>query len=159
LGLAACRQAQREGGYAAFIDPSASLHAPGLIRAGVELSRLVVIQPDVEAMGRVAVRMAESRLFGVLVIDTLGSPGFPADLPLGPWARVVRKLALAIENTGNSILLLTDGTLPRAVPLPVAQRIEVSRRGENELFARVARDQRGRLTDAVRVAWPERCVA
>jgi len=154
LALAAVRRVQSEGRLAAFIDPSASLHAPGVVRAGVELSRLIVVEPSLEALGRVAVRMAESRLFGVVVIDTLGSPSMPFEIPGGAWTRVVRRLALAVEQTENSVLLLTDRSMPRALPLPVKRRIEISRVGKKQLVARIVRDRQGRMTGPLPVDLP-----
>src|SRR3954468_7553284 len=57
LGLAACRAAQQaaveRGGsvpWCAFLDPSGTLYAPGVAAAGVELERLLVVRPSVEAL-------------------------------------------------------------------------------------------------------------
>src|SRR5690606_25143389 len=71
FALCACRAAQQASARAgapaldaqrpwcAFIDPTASLFAPGVARLGVELDRLLVVRPEVDAIERVAVRIAE----------------------------------------------------------------------------------------------------
>jgi len=61
--------------------------------------------------------------------------------PLAPRAEVlVRKLALAAEPSGATVLLLTDSTRPRAVPWPVSLRLELSRPDLRTLSVRVAKD-------------------
>ncbi|HEX2870936.1 MAG TPA: recombinase A [Polyangiaceae bacterium] len=160
LGLAACAQAQAEararGGHTpwcAFIDPSGTLYGPGVAAAGVELSRLLVVRPPLSALSRVALRLAESEAFAVVVIDLAGVVGERVSIPLGTWPRVVRRLALAIEGTGHSVLLLTREADRRPLPLPVAQRLEVSRPSADKLMVRVAKDQRGRVSSPRPVAW------
>ncbi len=159
VALAACRAAQAEarqkGGEAwcAFVDPSKTLYAPGVERSGVERSRLLVVRPELEALSRVALRIAESRVFSVVVIDTVGAPHRPLDVPLGAWARVVRRLSMAVDGSQNTVLLLTDQGAPRPLTLPVAQRIELRRQSERELLLAVAKDRRGRVSAPRRVAW------
>ncbi len=158
LSLGACRAAQVEaralGGesaWCAFLDPSSSLHAPGVARAGVELERLLLVRPTLEALGRTALRVVESKAFAVVVIDTVGSAAKPLDVSLGPWARLVRRLSLAVEGTRTTVLLLTDCARPRPLTLPVAQRLELSRKSEHELFVAVTKDRQGRTSSARRV--------
>jgi hypothetical protein len=55
----------------------------------------------------------------------------------------VRKLALAAEESGASIVLLTDSLLSSATPLPVALRLELTR-APGHLVVKVAKDRRGR---------------
>lgn len=160
LGLAACAQAQAEARargahtpWCAFIDPSGTLYGPGVAAAGVELSRLLVVRPPLAALSRVALRLAESEAFAVVVIDLAGVVGERVAIPLGTWPRVVRRLALAIEGTGHSVLLLTREADRRPLPLPVAQRLEVSRPSADKLMVRVAKDQRGRVSSPRPVAW------
>jgi recombination protein RecA len=160
LGLAACAAAQAEararGGHTpwcAFIDPSSTLYGPGVAAAGVELSRLLVVRPPLAALSRVALRLAESEAFAVVVVDLTGVVGERVPVPLGTWPRVVRRLALAIEGTGHSVLLLTREADRRPLPLPVAQRLEVSRPSADKLMVRIAKDQRGRVASARPVAW------
>jgi hypothetical protein len=162
LGLAVCAQAQAEARtrgstpWCAFIDPSGTLYGPGVAAAGVELSRLLVVRPPLAALSRVALRLAESAAFAVVVVDLTGVVGERVPVSLGTWPRVVRRLALAIEGTGHSVLLLTRESERRPLPLPVAQRLELSRPSADKLMLRVAKDQRGRVASARPVAWTRR---
>jgi hypothetical protein len=160
LGLAACAQAQAEARargnhtpWCAFVDPSGTLYGPGVAAAGVELSRLLVVRPALPALSRVALRLAESEAFAVVVIDLTGVVGERVAVPLGTWPRVVRRLAMAVEGTGHSVLLLTREADRRPLPLPVAQRIEVARPTADKLMVRLAKDQRGRISPARPVVW------
>ncbi|HYQ15126.1 MAG TPA: hypothetical protein VEQ58_05205, partial [Polyangiaceae bacterium] len=105
LGLKACAQAQAEARarsgstpWCAFVDPSGTLYGPGVAAAGVELSRLLVVRPPLSALSRVALRLAESEAFAVVVVDLAGVVGERVAASLGTWPRVVRRLALAIEG-------------------------------------------------------------
>lgn len=160
LGLSACAQAQAEARgrganvpWCAFIDPSRTLYGPGVAAAGVDLTRLLVVRPPLSALSRVAVRLAESDAFAVVVVDLTGVVGTRVSVPLGTWPRVVRRLAMAIEGTGHSVLLLTREADRRPLPLPVAQRLEISRPSVDALLVRVAKDQRGRVSAPRPVAW------
>jgi recombination protein RecA len=121
--------------------------------AGVELSRLLVVRPPLGALSRIALRLAESEAFAVVVVDLAGVVGERVAVPLGTWPRVVRRLALAIEGTGHSVLLLTRQADRRPLPLPVAQRLEVSRPSADKLSVRIAKDQRGRVSSPRTVTW------
>jgi recombination protein RecA len=160
LGLAVCARAQAEacerGGHTpwcAFVDPSGTLYGPGVAAAGVELARLLIARPEPAALSRVALRLAESEAFAVVVVDLTGVVGQRVQVPLGTWPRVVRRLAMAIEGTGHSVLLLTRQADRRPLPLPVAQRLEVSRPSADKLMVRVAKDQRGRISSPRPVVW------
>ncbi|HEY6077590.1 MAG TPA: recombinase A [Polyangiaceae bacterium] len=160
LGLAVCAQAQAEerarGGqvpWCAFVDPSGTLYGPGVAGLGVELSRLLVVRPPLTALSRIALRLAESEAFAVVVVDLTGVVGERVAVPLGTWPRVVRRLALAIEGTAHSVVLLTREVDRRPLPLPVAQRLELSRPAADKLMVRVAKDQRGRISAPRPVAW------
>ncbi len=146
LALGACRAAQREGqGWCGFVDPSGTLHAPGVAGMGVELERLLVVRPPLEVLSRVVLRMAEARALSLLVVDTAGAPGQSLDVHLGPWVRVVRRLNLALQGTESTVLLLTSQSAPRPLALPVSQRLELERRSERELSLAVTKDLQGRL--------------
>jgi recombination protein RecA len=156
LSLAAVRSLQREGRasaagqapFCAFVDPSASLYAPGVASLGIELERLIVVRPQSEAIGRVAIKLSESSVFALVVVDTVGT-----DLSLKSFVRIVRRLSMAVDGTKNSVLLLTSASQPRALPLPVAQRIELSRPTRDRLVVRVAKDRRGRVTPPRSLIW------
>ena len=160
LGLAACRAAQQaaveRGGsvpWCAFLDPSGTLYAPGVAAAGVELERLLVVRPSVEALSRVALRIVESGACAVTIIDLLGVPGQSLSVNLTAWLRVVRRLAMGVDGTPNSVILLTDAAEQRPLPLPVAQRIELERPSEGKLSVRVVKDKHGRVSSPRPIAW------
>ncbi len=154
LSLSAVRSAQRAGAasvsarvpWCAFVDPSMSLYAPGVEALGVKIERLLVVRPKAEAIGRVAIKLVESGVFDLVVVDTSGTLGSTVDLSLKSFSRVVRRLSMAVNGTKSNVLLLTSTSQPRSLPLPVAQRIELSRPTRERLVVRVAKDRRGRVT-------------
>ncbi len=159
LALAACRSAQQAGlehggnlPWCAFLDPSGTLYAPGVAAAGVTLERLLVVRPSVEALSRVALRIVESGACAVTVIDMLGIPGQLMNVSLASWLRVVRRMAMGVDGTSHSVILLTDASEQRPLPLPVAQRIELSRPSEAKLMVRVSKDKHGRVSSPRSVA-------
>jgi hypothetical protein len=160
LGLAACRGAQQaaveRGGsvpWCAFLDPSSTLFAPGVAASGVDLERLLVVRPSVEALSRVALRIVESAACAVTVIDLLGVPGQSLNVNLTAWLRVVRRLAMGVDGTAHSVILLTDASELRPLPLPVAQRIELERPSEGKLTVSVVKDKHGRVSSPRSIAW------
>jgi hypothetical protein len=140
------------GAWCAFVDPSSTLYAPGVRALGVDLEKLLVVRPPLEALGRAAVKLAESSVFSLVVVDTLGTLGRSVDVSLGAWGRIVRRLSMAVDGTKRSVLLITDAKEPRALPLPVAQRIELSQPDSGKLGVRVAKDRRGRITAVREIA-------
>lgn len=160
LALCACRKAQRDektrsgqSAWCAFVDPTRSLYAPGVQARGVDLERLLVVRPDEEALSRVALRLVESKVFPVVVVDLMGIPGSGLNPHLGSWVRVVRRLSLALERSTRSVILLTDKSEPRALPLPVTRRIELSRPSPFELQFQITKDSRGAGLRKARVPW------
>jgi len=163
VALSACRAAQEEarrfGGavpWCAFVDPSATLYAPGVVQAGVALDRLLVVRPQLEALSRVALRLVESQAFAVTVIDTAGMPGAELNVALGTWPRVVRRLSMALEGSAGVVLLVTDAAAARPLPLPVAMRIELGRPAQDQLSLRIAKDKHGRVSGPRSIAWARR---
>jgi recombination protein RecA len=166
LALSACAAAQAEarlrgtrdtvGAWCAWIDPYRTLCAPAVLHSGVDLTRLLVVQPPLEALARVAVRVVASRAFSVVVIDVAGVPGaaIGPSVDLRRWPTVVRRLALAAEGGDTTIALVTDRQIARTMPLPVAMRIELERpalapsgsSNERRVLLRVAKDRRGRIS-------------
>jgi recombination protein RecA len=140
------------------------LFAPALVEAQIDLRRLLVVRPGAQnsaleqltTVSRLAVKLAEARLFSVLVVDMVGAawgssrtntaPFKP--LSLKHWGKTVRRLAMAISGTATQIILLTDRAAPRTLPLPVALRLELQRRGPNQLSVTVAKDHHGRVSPA-----------
>jgi hypothetical protein len=176
FALCACRAAQKhgfgsdawrvEGGAAngepggwaggerwcAFIDPSASLFAPGVARLGVDLARLLVVRPDVDGVERVAVRIAEAKAVALMVVDLRGAFG---DLPVSAarWQRTVRRLALAVKQVATSVLVITPEGPSRTLPLPVAMRLEFARASAESFELRVGKERTGRVSSPRTVAW------
>ncbi len=158
IALKACMQAQQQGHavgtdepWCAFIDPSKSLHAPGVAQFGVRLDRLLVVNPEPQALASVALRVVRSGVFAVVVIDVVGGLGEGSVRSLGIWVRVIRQMALALEGHNTVVLLLTDASSQAPLPLPVSQRIELRRNHPNQLELRVAKDRWGRITGWKRV--------
>jgi recombination protein RecA len=156
IALSAIRAAHAHDArsWCAWIDPEGTLYAPGVAMAGIDLARMLVVRPPRRDLARVAVKVASARAFDVIVIDMDAVPG-TASLPSRgvPRARsvrrawpsevLVRKLAILAEEGGAAVLLLTDARAPRAVPWPVALRLELARSPEG-LALRVAKERRGR---------------
>lgn len=172
ISLGACRAAQEQARHqgidcwCAFVDPSGSLFAPGVIEAGVDPRKLLVVQPPEEpspaqrrttaapsAINRIAIQLAEARLFSVIIVDIVGAT-WAADhtrtAPLSPslsqWGKTIRRIAMAIAGTSTQVLLLTDRAARRTLPLPVALRLELQRRNPSQLWLTVAKDKRGRVS-------------
>jgi hypothetical protein len=172
VAMAAARAAleRDERALAAWIDPEATLYGPGLARAGIDLARLLVVRPPRASLPRFAVKVAQSHAFDVVVIDVHPVPDSQEDGKTGrlvgrnacepfPSSRLpvlssrrsirsetlVRKLAIAAEEGGATILLLTDSLVRRSAEWPVALRLELSHPSPADLSLRVAKDRRGRV--------------
>jgi recombination protein RecA len=170
IALAACAAAQAEaklragegtaGAWCAWIEATAggeaapTLFAPAAARAGVDLARLLVVRPSFEALARTAARVADSRVFSVIVIDLTGVPGKRVDARLDRWVNPVRRLAIAAADVEATVVLLTDSLAPRPLPLPVALRLEVERSAADRISVTVAKDRRGRVGQAKTVLLP-----
>jgi hypothetical protein len=120
--------------WCAWIDSDCTLFAPGLAQAGIDLGRLLVVRPARESCARVTVKVSSSGAFDVVVVELP-----PMRAPSGE--KLVRKLALACEKHGTSIVLLTP---PHADTWPVALRLEVART-EDGLDVRITKDRFGRV--------------
>jgi hypothetical protein len=149
-------QARNPSAWCAWLDPEATLHAPAVFAAGVDLARMLVVRSPRAQLARFAVKVVASGAFEVVVIDIDAIPRvsvMPGVMPGGSGRdkqahKLIRKLALAAEPSGATVLLLTDASQPRALPWPVAMRIELSRPNVRELVVRVAKDRRGRIGHA-----------
>jgi recombination protein RecA len=168
VALAAVRAGQLRGdkAWCAWIDPEGTLHAPGVVSAGVDLGRLLVVHSPRAKVWNVAVKVVKAGAFEVIVVDYDAVPGASPELGArnegAAGARtgtragkrsssavpapevLVRKLALAAEPSGATVMLLTDSARPRTAPWPVALRLELSRPSRHELTVRVAKDRCGR---------------
>jgi recombination protein RecA len=122
LSLRACLRIQENARsvfgvvpWCAFIDPTGSLYAPGVHASGVDLQRLLVVRPDEDSIIRVTLRLVESKVFPLVIVDLKGLPGERFEPSLNAWVRVVRRLSQALEGTSHSVLLLTDKNAKRLV--------------------------------------------
>jgi hypothetical protein len=157
-------------GWCAWITESNAppLYAPAVAQAQVDLDRLLVVRPSFERadLARTVVKVASSGAFDLVVIDAPGGLDGKLSIQAGAGqagqragrarvdgAVVIRKLALAAEEKGTTFIVLTNVYTSRAVPWPVALRIEVERRPE-AIALRVTKDRRGRASSqhVVRVA-------
>jgi hypothetical protein len=118
--------------WCAWIDSASTLYAPGLARAGIDLRRLLVVRPEPKHLPRVIVKVASAGAFDVVVVD------LPKTAPRVD--RLVRKLALAAEQHGSTIVLLAP---PHVDPWPVALRLEIARTRQG-IDVRVTKDRHGR---------------
>lgn len=159
LAAAAAVHRKDDKAWCAWITPStlASLYAPAVMQAGVDLERLLVVRPEPSALARTAVKAGASGAFELVVVDAFagldGRLGSKGERGRTAGDVVVRKLALASEDLGTTFLLLTNAYAPSKIPLPVAMRLEVERRPE-AIAIRITKDRRGRASSqhVVRIA-------
>jgi hypothetical protein len=130
--------------------------------AGVDLNRLAVVRSPRKGMLRTAIKVVRSEAFDVVVIDIDSPPGSIADDNEGASRRgargrdetlevFVRKLAMLTIEVGVTVILLTDATVVRSSPLPVALRLELTRT-ERAISVRVGKERHGRIALAKTVA-------
>jgi recombination protein RecA len=157
VALAAVRAVHRrdERAWCAWIDPDGTLYSPGVAMAGVDLNRLAVVRSPRKDTLRIAIKLARSQAFDVIVIDVDWAPGAVSshshdrsgerfrsrDATLEVF---VRKLALLAAEGGSTVLLLTDASVVRASPLPVAMRLELTRT-QHAMDVRVGKERHGRV--------------
>ena len=162
VALAACVSAQREAveqsfgrveqdGWCVWVDPRRTLYAPAVMSAGVNLDRLLVLQPTANKLARLAVRVTTSLVFRVIVVDVVGIPGSLLRADLGRYPNIVRRLAMAAEGSSTTVLLLTDARARRPLPLPVAMRIELERPSQEELRVHIAKERYGRISNPISI--------
>lgn len=155
FALAAVRagQARAPAAWSAWIDPEATLHAPGVVAAGVDPARMLVVRPQRVQLARVAIKVVASGVFEVVVVDFDSIVGASPETPqfdgylssIRSPEVLVRKLALAAEPNGTTVLLLSDSSRSRAAVWPVVLRLELSRPTRHDLSVRIAKDKRGRV--------------
>jgi hypothetical protein len=136
LALAYVQAALKSGGMVAWVDPSAELYAPALVQAGIDLDRLLVVRPLAEDARKVAVKLAASEAFELVVFDLRG--------PQNVRARVlkdevfIRKLSV----THTRAIVLTDANAFRSAPWPTALTIDVQRH-QGGITARIVKERHG----------------
>lgn len=167
VALEACAKSQAESArlgadmaWCVFLDPDRTLFGPAVQASGVCLERLLVLHPPRHLLAQIAVRVASSRLFSVIVVDVAGVPGAAPGAKADPrfesmqvWWKAARRLALAVENTNSTLFLLTKSEAHRPQNLPVAMRVELQNRGPDGLVVRVAKEKSGRVNQPRQIAW------
>src|SRR5262249_12329205 len=146
----------RTSAWCAWIDPDCTLFGPAVRASGICLERLLVVRPQASEMARIAWKLAESGIFSVVVVDVSSVPSdsrsdsrYPS---LGPWAKIARRLSLAVEKNATTLFLLTDADAPRPSQLPVAMRVELERK-KGAVSVRVAKERYGRVSAAKSIVW------
>ena len=154
MALTAVRagQARAKSAWCAWIDPEESLHAPGVAALGVDLSRMLVVRAPRLELARTALQVVASGAFEVVVVDVDAAGATPKNFRRGE--AFARKLALAAEPSGATVVLLTDSAQPRSCPWPVSLRLELRRPDARSLWVRVAKDRRARVGLARAVPFP-----
>jgi recombination protein RecA len=115
-----------------------TLYAPGLLQAGVDLRRLLVVRPPVSAFLRTALKVTGAGAFRVIVVDSTQVPERHSEV----W---VRRIALLAEKTQSSVLLLTDSQQRRVQAWPVSLRLELQRLLPGVAKVRIGKDRYGRI--------------
>ena len=113
-------EAQRQGGYAAFIDAEHALDAAYAKRLGVNIDELLISQPDTgEQALEIAEHLVRSGAIDVIVIDSVAAlvpkaelegemgeslPGLQARL----MSQALRKLTAAIARSGTAVVFINQ---------------------------------------------------
>lgn len=138
----------------AWVDPERSLYAPGLLQQGVELPRLIVVQPPRERLRAVAVRIARAGAVTVLAIDFHPVGGKQPPAAVAQDDRWARRLQLACEEGSTAALLFTDARVRLSAPLPVALKLGLNRLSASRLEVTVLKERSGRSGQVNEVELP-----
>ena len=155
LAFLLLREAQRraaEAGRPAWLgalDPSRTLSAPAVAALGVDLRRLLVMQPPRERLLRTAARAQQSGGLCATLGDATGEEH------LGALDGGLRRLARAAEQGGGAVVLLTSSRARRGLPVPAAARALVDRGPRGELHVSFLRHRHGALPRMVLEREPE----
>ncbi|MBI1944086.1 MAG: hypothetical protein HYS27_00235 [Deltaproteobacteria bacterium] len=145
LAFLVLREAQRRAAAAGrpawlcAVDPSRTLSAPAVAALGVDLTRMLVLQPPRERLLRTAARAQRSGVLCATVIDATGEGD------LGALDGGLRRLARAAEQGGGAVVVLTSSRARRGLPVPAAARALVERAPGDELHVRFLRHRHGAL--------------
>jgi recombination protein RecA len=120
LALHVIAEAQRQGGYAAFIDAEHALDAAYAKKLGVNIDELLISQPDTgEQALEIAEHLVRSGAIDVIVIDSVAAlvpkaelegemgeslPGLQARL----MSQALRKLTAAIARSGTAVIFINQ---------------------------------------------------
>jgi recombination protein RecA len=120
LALHAVREAQKEGGTAAFIDAEHALDVAFARRIGVDVDNLIVSQPDSGEQGlEIVDTLVRSGAFDIIVVDSVAAlvpqaelEGDMGDSHMGLHARLMsqalRKLAGSINRSKTCLIFLNQ---------------------------------------------------
>ena len=120
LALHVIAEAQRAGGYAAFVDAEHALDAAYAKRLGVNIDELLISQPDTgEQALEITEHLVRSGAIDVIVIDSVAAlvpkaelegemgeslPGLQARL----MSQALRKLTAAIARSGTAVIFINQ---------------------------------------------------
>jgi recombination protein RecA len=120
LALHVIAEAQRAGGYAAFIDAEHALDAGYAKRLGVNIDELLISQPDTgEQALEIAEHLVRSGAIDIIVVDSVAAlvpkaeldgemgdslPGLQARL----MSQALRKLTAAISRSGTAVVFINQ---------------------------------------------------
>jgi recombination protein RecA len=120
LALHVIAEAQKQSGYAAFIDAEHALDAPYAKALGVNTDELLISQPDTgEQALEIAEQLVRSSALDVIVIDSVAAlvpkaelegemgdslPGLQARL----MSQALRKLTAAISRSGTAMVFINQ---------------------------------------------------
>ena len=120
LALHVIAEAQRGGGYAAFVDAEHALDAVYAKRLGVNIDELLISQPDTgEQALEITEHLVRSGAIDVIVIDSVAAlvpkaelegemgeslPGLQARL----MSQALRKLTAAIARSGTAVIFINQ---------------------------------------------------
>ncbi len=120
LALLAIAEAQKAGGYAAFIDAEHAIDIKHAKRMGVDLERLLISQPDSgEQALQLVDHLTSTGEFAIIVIDSVAAltplaelEGQMEDQTIGAQARLLsksmRKLAGTINRTNTVVIFINQ---------------------------------------------------
>ena len=145
LAFLLLREAQRRAAAAGrpawlgAVDPSRTLSAPAVAALGVDLTRLLVLQPPRARLLRTAARAQRSGVLCATLVDATGEDN------LGALDGGLRRLSRAAEQGGGAVIVVTSNRARRGLPIPAAARALVERGPEGALHVRFLRHRHGAL--------------
>ncbi len=120
LALHVIAEAQKQGGYAAFIDAEHALDAAYAKKVGVNIDELLISQPDTgEQALEIAEHLVRSGAIDIIVVDSVAAlvpkaelegemgdslPGLQARL----MSQALRKLTAAISRSGTAVVFINQ---------------------------------------------------
>lgn len=144
---------QEVAAWGAWVEPCAdphgstphapTLHAPGVAATGIPLERFLVVRPPPRDVARVTARLVGSGQLAAVVVHRAGVLGVEGEAATARWDVAVRRWALASEQYGTLVILVSDRATARREALPVAMRIELWRPHPQRIGGRVTKDRRG----------------